>query len=125
MLYIIVRWIINAVLLMIIPYFVGGFEVANFYVALISALVLAFINAIIRPVLIILTLPINILTLGLFTLVLNALIFWFIASFVRGFSVTGFWPAFWAALVYSIFSMILNYFVNQKPEQVKVVSSEQ
>ena len=121
MLYVIVRWIINAVLLMIIPYFVGGFEVANFYVALISALVLAFINAIIRPILIILTLPINILTLGLFTLVINALIFWFIASFVRGFSVTGFWPAFWAALVYSIFSMILNYFVNQKSEQVKII----
>lgn len=121
MLYIVVRWIINAVLLMIIPYFVGGFEVANFYVALVSALVLAFINAIIRPILIILTLPINILTLGLFTLIINALIFWFIASFVRGFSVTGFWPAFWAALVYSIFSMILNYFVNQKSEQVKVI----
>ena len=124
MLYIIIRWIINAVLLMIIPYFVGGFEVANFYVALVSALVLAFINAIIRPILIILTLPINILTLGLFTLVLNALIFWFIASFVRGFSVIGFWSAFWAALVYSIFSMILNYFVNQKSDQVKVVNSK-
>ena len=123
MLYIIIRWIVNAVLLMVIPYFVGGFEVANFYVALVSALVLAFINAIIRPVLIILTLPINILTLGLFTLVINALIFWFIASFMRGFSVTGFWPAFWAALVYSIFSMILNYFVEQKPEEVTRIES--
>lgn len=120
MLYVIIRWIINAFLLMIIPFFVGGFEVANFYVALISALVLALINAIIRPILILLTLPINILTLGLFTLVINALIFWFIATFVKGFSVSGFWAAFWAALVYSIFSMILNYFVDQKP---KVINS--
>jgi putative membrane protein len=112
--YAILRWIINAFLLMLIPYIVPGVAVSNFYTALITALVLAFVNAIIRPVILILTLPINILTLGLFTLVINALMFWFVATFIKGFTITGFWPAFWAAIVYSIFSMIINYFAEEK-----------
>ena len=112
--YYLIRWVINALVLMLLPYFVRGVSISNFYIALIAALVLAFVNAIIRPVIIILTLPVNILTLGLFTLVINGLMFWFVASFVKGFDVFGFWPAFWAALVYSVFSMIINYFVDDK-----------
>lgn len=116
--YAIFRWIINALLLMIIPFVVKGVQVSNFYSALITALILAFVNAIIRPILLVLTLPINILTLGLFTLVINGLMFWFVSSFVRGFEIAGFWPAFWAALVYSILSMIINFFVDKGPEKL-------
>lgn len=110
--YYLIRWIINALILMLLPYFVKGVSISNFYIALIAALVLAFVNAIIRPIILILTLPINILTLGLFTLVINGLMFYFVASFVKGFDIAGFWPAFWAALVYSIFSLIINFFVS-------------
>lgn len=112
MLYLIIRWFINALLLMLIPYVVPGVEISNFMVALVAALLLAFVNAIIRPILLLLTLPINILTLGLFTLIINALMFWFVASFVKGFNISGFWPAFWAALVYMILSMTLNLLVD-------------
>ena len=114
MLYAILRWIINALILMLIPYIVSGVEINNFYSALITALILALINAIIRPILLILTLPINILTLGLFTLIINGLLFWFAASFIKGFEVTGFWPAFWAALIFSLASIILNHLFNSK-----------
>lgn len=118
MLYAIIRWVINALILMIIPYLVGGVEILSFYTALITALVLAFVNALIRPIILLLTLPINILTLGLFTLVINALMFWFVASFVKGFNIDGFWPAFWAALIFSAFSMIINFFVDKKAEKI-------
>lgn len=116
--YAILRWILNAVILMMIPFFVSGVQVANFYIALITALVLAFVNAIIRPIILLLTLPINILTLGLFTLVINGLMFWFVASFIKGFTIEGFWPAFWAALVFSIISMIINFFVDRGPGRI-------
>lgn len=116
--YYLVRWVINALILMLLPYFVKGVSISNFYIALVAALVLALLNALIRPVLLILTLPINILTLGLFTLVINGLMFYFVASFVKGFDISGFWPAFWAALVYSIFSMFINYFVGSKEDRI-------
>jgi len=110
----ILRWIINAFVLMIITFVVPGFAISNFYIALISAFILAFVNAVIRPVLLLLTLPINILTLGLFTLVINALMFWFVSTFVKGFNVVGFWPAFWAALIFSAVSLILNFLLNEE-----------
>lgn len=112
MLSIIIRWIINAVLLMLIPYVVPGVTVKNFWVALVAALVLAFVNALIKPILILLTLPINILTLGLFILVINGLMFWLVSAVVKGFYISGFWPAFFAALVFSIFSIVLNYLLD-------------
>ncbi len=112
--YLILRWIINALLLMLVPYLVSGVKIANFYTALIAALVLALINAVIRPILVLLTLPVNILTLGLFTLVINAVLFWFVGTVVKGFTVVGFWPAFWAALIYSILSIIINYLLKSE-----------
>lgn len=114
MLYAIIRWLINSVFLMLIPYIVPGVEVKNFLTALVAALILAFVNAIIKPILVVLTLPINLLTLGLFVLVINGLMFWLVSTVVKGFAITGFWPAFFAALVFSIFSIALNYLVDQK-----------
>ena len=102
------RWVINALALLALPYVFDSIRIEGFYTALVTALALGFVNALIRPILIVLTLPLNILTLGLFTFVINGLLFWFVASFVTGFYVAGFWPAFWGALVYSIISWALS-----------------
>jgi len=107
-LYVFLRWIVNALVLMVIPYIVRGVYINSLYTALVIAVVLGFINSFIRPILIILTLPINILTLGLFTFVINGFLFWFVSTFIKGFTITDFWSAFWAALVYTIVSIIIN-----------------
>ena len=100
-------WLINALALLALPYVLNSIQISNFYTALIVALVLGLVNAVIRPILVLLTLPVTVLTLGLFILVINALLFWFVASFVEGFHVTGFWSAFFGAIVYSIISWAL------------------
>lgn len=89
-------------------YIVPGIRVSNFYAALIAALVLALVNLLIRPLILLLTLPFNVLTLGLFTLVINALLFWFTSTMVKGFVVDGFWPAFWGAFAMWIVNWILG-----------------
>ena len=104
----ILRWIINALALLALPYLFESIGVDSLYTAMTTALVLGLVNALIRPVLILLTLPINILTLGLFTFVINGLLFWFVASFVKGFFVAGFWPAVAGAIVYSVISWALS-----------------
>ena len=111
-------WVINALALLALPYLFDSIRVDGFFTALITALVLGLINTLIRPLLILLTLPINILTLGLFTFVINGLLFWFVASFVGGFTVTGFWPAVGGAIVYGILSCALSALVlgTQKPQ---------
>ena len=101
-------WLINALSLLAVAYLLPWVTVASFYAATITALLLAVINSVIRPVLILVTLPINILTLGLFTLVINGMLFWFVASFVGGFSVTGFWSAVLGALLYSLISTLAS-----------------
>ena len=101
-------WIINALSLLALPYLFASIQVKGFYAAMVVALVLGLINTVIRPVLIVLTLPINILTLGLFTFIINGLLFWFVASFVKGFHVAGFWPAVWGAIAYSLISWICS-----------------
>jgi putative membrane protein len=93
------RWLISALALLALPYVISGIQLKSFYIALIVAVLLGLVNAVIRPVLILLTLPVTILTLGLFILVINALMFWFVASFVDGFVVSGFWAAFFGAIV--------------------------
>jgi putative membrane protein len=97
-------WLINALALLALPYIFSSITVGSFYTALVVALILGLINAVIRPVLVLLTLPLTILTLGLFIFVINGLLFWFVASFVAGFDVTGFWPAVFGAIVYSLIS---------------------
>lgn len=97
-------WIINALSLLALPYLFDSIRVDGFYTALIVALVLGLINAVIRPVLVLLTLPLTIVTIGLFIFVINGLLFWFVASFVKGFVVAGFWPAVFGAIVYSLIS---------------------
>lgn len=114
---ILIRWILNALVLYGISFVVPGVYFQNFFSAMILVIVLGIINAIIKPVLVLLTLPINILTIGLFTLVINGLMFWLASTIVKGFIVTGFWPAFWAALVFSIVSIILSWIDQPKVSQ--------
>lgn len=83
-------WILNAVALLVVAYILPGITVASFGSALIAALVLGLLNTLVKPVLVLLTLPITIVTLGLFLLVLNALVFWFAGSILKGFQVNGF-----------------------------------
>ncbi len=101
-------WILNAVALLIVAYLLPGITVASFGSALIAALVLGLLNTLVKPVLILLTLPITIVTLGLFLLVLNALVFWFAGSVLKGFQVNGFWWALLGAFIYSVLSGVLS-----------------
>lgn len=104
----IIRLLLNALALLFTPYIITGVNVSNFYTAIIAAIILGLVNAVIRPILILLTLPITILTLGLFTLVINSLLVLFVASFVKGFTVIGFGPA----LFLSLFLWLSSWFTN-------------
>lgn len=104
----ILRWVLNAVALMLIPEIITMVQVDSYTAALISAVLLGFVNAIIRPLLVLITLPITILTLGLFTLVINALMFWSVSGLVKGFVVPDFSTAFWGALAYSLLTWMVS-----------------
>jgi putative membrane protein len=106
-----VRWIVNSTALLVVVHLVSGVEFDNWPTVFVAALVLGLLNAFLRPVLLILTFPVTVLTLGLFTLVINAFLFYLAAHLVRGFHVAGFWQAFVASLVFSIVSVLLNLFV--------------
>jgi putative membrane protein len=110
------RWLINAIALVAVANVVPGFGVDSFYTALVAALVLGLVNALIRPILLVLTLPINILSLGLFTFVLNALMVWFASTIVKGFTVEGFVPAFLAALALWTVSLGTSWLIRRAEE---------
>lgn len=101
-------WILNALALLAVAYLLPGIAVASFGSALIAALVLGLVNMLVKPVLVLLTLPITIVTLGLFLIVINALLFWFVGSVLKGFQVNGFWWAVGGAILYSIISGLLT-----------------
>lgn len=105
---ILIVWAINAAALFALPFLMSSIEVDSVGVAIIAALVLGLVNTLIRPVLVLLTLPATLLTMGLFILVINALMFWAVASMIGGFHVSGFWSAFGGAILYSIISWILS-----------------
>ena len=111
---IILRLLWNALGLLLIANFVPGITVNGFYTALIAALVLGILNAIVKPILIVLTLPITILTLGLFSFVINAALFFFAASFIDGFAVTSFWYALLGSFLMSIISTVGHTVINGK-----------
>jgi len=108
-------WLINALSLLAVPYLLPSVSVDSFTIALVTALLLGLVNTLIRPLLVIVTLPITVLTLGLFTLVINGLLFWLVASFVEGFRVGGFWSAFWGAIAYSVISSVASWLLIPRP----------
>lgn len=105
------KWAINTISLFLVMNIVAGVSVDSWQAIVVAAFVLGLLNAFLRPILILLTLPFNILSLGLFTFIINGLMFYLAAKFVKGFNVMGFWNAFWAALVFSVISFVLNIFL--------------
>jgi putative membrane protein len=108
------RWFINSISLLLVVYVVSGIVISSWLTAIAAALVLGLLNAFVRPLLIILTLPVNILTLGLFTLIVNGFMFYLVALLVPGFVVAGYWNAFLGALVFSIISFLLSLLTRSK-----------
>ena len=106
---IVIHWLILTLAILAVPYFIDGIIVSSIGVAIIVGAVLAFINLVVKPVIKILTLPINILTLGLFSLIVNAALFYFVGEVVDGFTIASFMSAFWGALIISI----INWFANR------------
>lgn len=103
-----VRFLAAVLGLFLADYLIAGITVDSFYTAAIVAVILGVLNLVVRPILMVLTLPLTILTLGLFFFVLNAALFWFVGSFVEGFSVTGFAAALLGSLVVSAVSWLTN-----------------
>lgn len=106
---ILIKWLALSLAIMFVGWVIPGITISNFITALLAAIVIALVNTVIKPILIFLTLPINILTLGLFILVINALLFMFVAYLVPGIEVDGFWSAFLGALLLSILSVGISW----------------
>jgi putative membrane protein len=104
----ILLWILNAVALLAVAYMLPSIHVASFGAAMLAALLLGLVNAVVRPLLLLLTLPVTLLTLGLFIFVVNGLMFWLAGSLIEGFAVGGFWPAVFGSLLYSVVSWALS-----------------
>ena len=102
------KWLLSAAALLAVAYLYEGVQVNGFTTALIAAFVIGLLNTILRPVLVILTLPVTLVTLGLFLFVINALMFWAAAGLLAGFKVTGFGAALLGSLIYSVFGLVIE-----------------
>ena len=102
------KWLLSAAALLLVAYLYQGVEVRSFTAALVAAFVIGLLNAVVRPVLVLLTLPVTVLTLGLFLFVINALMFWAAASLFDGFHVRDFTAALIGSLIYSLIGMVVE-----------------
>jgi putative membrane protein len=109
-----ISWILNAVALLAVAYLMPSIQVASVGAALVAALVLGLVNTLVRPILVVLTLPVTLLTLGLFLFVINGLLFWAVGNFLDGFSVGGFWSGVLGAILYSLISWALASIIRPK-----------
>ncbi len=109
-----IKWVVNIAALFIVIHMAAGVSADSWGAIVVAAFVLGLLNAFVKPFIILFTLPFTILTLGLFTLVINAFLFILASKFVRGFEVISFGSAFWAALLFSIISSILNFILTPK-----------
>jgi len=109
-----VRWLVLTAAIMIASYLISGIEISGFFSAFFAAAILGILNIFFRPILFILTLPINLLTFGLFTFVINALLLKMASGVIEGFQVHGFWSAVFGALVISVVNWLLNSFINEQ-----------
>lgn len=108
MLKLLAKWLLSASALLFVAYVYNGVDVTSFASAMLAALVLGLLNAVVRPVLVVLTLPVTVLTLGLFLFVVNALVFWLAASVLDGFQVRGFLAALVGSLLYSAIGIVIE-----------------
>lgn len=102
------KWLLSAAALLFVAYIYSGVQVQSFTSALIAALVIGLFNAVLRPVLVVLTLPVTIVTVGLFLFVINALMFWAAAGVLDGFHVNGFGAALLGSLIYSLLGLLIE-----------------
>jgi putative membrane protein len=102
------KWLLSAAALLLVAYLYSGVQVQSFTSALIAALVIGLFNAVLRPVLVVLTLPVTLVTVGLFLFVINALMFWAAAGVLDGFHVTGFGAALLGSLIYSVLGLLID-----------------
>ena len=105
---VIIKWILFALLIMLIAWLIPGITITGFISALIVVIVLSIVNLLIRPIVEFISLPLNFITLGIFSLILNALLFLLVAKFSPGFQIDGFWSGFFGALILSIFTPIID-----------------
>lgn len=113
---ILVRWLINAAVLLLLTQIIAGFHVDGVWSAILAAGLVGLLNAIVRPILILLTLPITIVTLGLFTFVINALMLLLASTIIKGFTIEGFVPALLAALILWAVGVLTNFFIRETKE---------
>jgi putative membrane protein len=106
---ILLKWLLSAVALLAVAYLYSGVQVQSFGSALLAAAVIGLLNMVVRPVLVVLTLPVTIVTLGLFLFVINALLFWLAAEIVQGFHVDGFLAALIGSILYSLITLITSW----------------
>jgi putative membrane protein len=116
MIKLLIHWVLSALCLLLVAHFVPGFYLSGFGSALIAAVVIGLINSTLGILLKILTFPLTILTLGIFWLVINALMLKFASIFVPGFVVRGLWPAFWGGIILSLLNMIVRQLLKDRNE---------
>ena len=110
----VIRWLILTAAIMLTSYLLDGIQVSGFFSALLAAAILGVLNVFLRPVLLILTLPLNILSLGLFTFVINAVLLMMVSGVIYGFTVRDFWSAIWGSLLISVVNAILSSFIDDE-----------
>ena len=110
----VIRWLILTAAIMLTSYLLDGIQVSGFFSALLAAAILGVLNVFLRPVLLILTLPLNILSLGLFTFVINAALLMMVSGVIYGFTVRDFWSAIWGSLLISVVNAILSSFIDDE-----------
>ena len=104
----IAKWLLSAAALLFVANVYSGVQIPGFGAALVAALVIGLLNMIVRPVLVVLTLPVTLVTLGLFLFVINALVFWAAAAVLEGFQVRGFWAALLGSLIYTVLGIVID-----------------
>jgi putative membrane protein len=104
----VLKWLLSAVALLAVAYIYSGVQVGSFVSALIAAAVIGLLNMVVRPILVILTLPVTVVTLGLFLFVINALMFWAASGLLNGFQVSGFAAALIGSLIYSALGVLID-----------------
>jgi len=116
---ILLKLIVNIISFYLVVKFISGIQVDRWQTAVIAAVALTLVNSILKPVIILFTLPLNILSLGLFTFVINGFMFYLVSNLVKGFTITSFWSAIVGAFIFSIVSVILNLFIGPRESKVK------
>ena len=122
MLKLIIRWLLYATALLAVTYVYSGVQVSSFGVAMFAAFVIGLLNTLVRPILVVLTLPVTLLTLGFFIVVINALLFQLAASLFDGVQIGGFWSAVFGTLLYSLVSWALTALLFPKQSTVTIIT---